>query len=253
MSEEFLLVEFSTDGETWTDTIRRTSEGLTAPDGSLMSETPVYIRESDEGMLTLVDATDGTDEPEDTTEPTAPAPTDTCNGFTSTDSECQLAYNWGRDDPVETNPGRCKYHKDQAVPDTETSDGTSDSDSDSDSGDSDSDSGSGSVTDPDYTVGPGPHTVRITQPNDALTKYILDTDGTVEPVDTESQDLLSKGRVEGIVGAGADVVDVTGATHYRLEIIDGPITLELDGQTWTVNAETTVGVQDSTSDPDGSA
>lgn len=40
-----------------------------------------------------------------------------CNGATGSDppTACKLSYNWGRSEPVEQNPGRCKYHKDQVV------------------------------------------------------------------------------------------------------------------------------------------
>jgi len=51
----------------------------------------------------------------------APQPPDQdCNGETSDGSLCGLTANWGREDPVETNPGRCRYHKDQDVDATPT-------------------------------------------------------------------------------------------------------------------------------------
>lgn len=43
------------------------------------------------------------------------APDTTCNGLTSSGEACQLSYNWGREEPVDVNPGRCRYHKDQEV------------------------------------------------------------------------------------------------------------------------------------------
>lgn len=46
----------------------------------------------------------------------APAPTDTCNGYTpGGDHVCDLPDGWGRgfDGDTGANPGRCKYHWDQ--------------------------------------------------------------------------------------------------------------------------------------------
>jgi len=51
-------------------------------------------------------------------EPAPQPPDQDCNGETDSGGLCGLSYNWGRDEPVEQNPGRCRHHKDQAV-DTE--------------------------------------------------------------------------------------------------------------------------------------
>lgn len=55
-------------------------------------------------------------------DPDAPAPPyppseadNQCNGLTDDGDACTLSYNWGRDEPVEKNPGRCRWHQDQPV------------------------------------------------------------------------------------------------------------------------------------------
>jgi hypothetical protein len=40
---------------------------------------------------------------------------DQCRGRTAAGAVCELTYNWGRVDDPETNPGRCRYHKDQPL------------------------------------------------------------------------------------------------------------------------------------------
>jgi hypothetical protein len=112
------------------DSLRGTGIALTFPDvgpanapigmlesfmpASLPGTAPPPEREStDSGG-----SDDGSDETGDTAVPQPPD--EHCNGKSSDGTLCGLSANWGRDDPVDQNPGRCKYHKDQAI---QTSDG----------------------------------------------------------------------------------------------------------------------------------
>ena len=64
------------------------------------------------------------------------------NGTNSEGELCGLSANWGRDEPIEQNPGRCTHHKDEPISDSgggeqeETDSGDSGSGSDSDDSDS---------------------------------------------------------------------------------------------------------------------
>jgi hypothetical protein len=55
----------------------------------------------------------GSDETDDTTVPQVPD--EHCNGKSSDGTLCGLSAGWGRADDATKNPGRCKYHKDQAT------------------------------------------------------------------------------------------------------------------------------------------
>lgn len=94
-----LPIEYSVDG-TWYSEAILTSDGLVTPDGTLLADKSVTLRYP-------------TNRP-----PYPPSEEENkCNGLTSADNACTLSYNWGRGEPVETNIGRCKYHKDQDAPD----------------------------------------------------------------------------------------------------------------------------------------
>lgn len=42
-------------------------------------------------------------------------PDEHCNGTNDDGELCGLSANWGRDEPIEQNPGRCRYHKDEPI------------------------------------------------------------------------------------------------------------------------------------------
>lgn len=120
-----LPIQYRVDGQTY-DSVVATDSGLETPDGTSLDGVAVELSRR-----------------------LAPAPDSDCNAFTSDGSLCGLSANWGRSDPVETNVGRCRYHKAQAVPDDGTaggSDGTSDSGDTTDGTDSTDRTDSGDST-----------------------------------------------------------------------------------------------------------
>lgn len=96
-----LPIEYSVD-DTWYRDAILTSDGLVSPDGHILSDTQVSIRY-----------------PHDIPPYPPSKEENQCNGLTSGGNACTLGYNWGRDSPT-NNIGRCKYHKTQAVPSTES-------------------------------------------------------------------------------------------------------------------------------------
>lgn len=84
------------------------AETLTTPDGTSLLGTELRFRVPD----TLDSAAETVADDWVVKAPTS----DDCLGRTATDTYCGLAPNWGRSKPFVPNPGRCRYHDDQPLP-----------------------------------------------------------------------------------------------------------------------------------------